>query len=38
MLPLDWQEGKLMLQGHRDMRHEAKSTGISKDHYEEKEG
>jgi hypothetical protein len=27
-----------MLQGRRDLRHEAKSTGIPKDHYEEKEG
>jgi hypothetical protein len=30
-------EKELMLQGRRDSRHEAKSTGISKDHYEEKE-
>jgi hypothetical protein len=29
MLSLGWQEGKLMLQGHRDMRQETKSTEIS---------
>jgi hypothetical protein len=29
VLPLGWQEGKLMLQGHRDMRQETKSTEIS---------
>jgi hypothetical protein len=30
ILPLGWQEGKLILQGHRDMRQETKSTEISK--------